>query len=144
MGKELISRDALERIVKRAAELQAGERDIGDGLTTAEVLAMGKDVGIPDRFLRQAMLEEQTRTAPELATGTWAWLTGPRSIVAHRVVPGDRDAVERAISRCMTEEEMLQLKRRFSDRTSWEPKAGAFASIQRALAGKRRYSLASE
>ena len=63
MGKELISRDALERIVERAAELQAGERDIGDGLTTAEVLAMGKDVGIPDRFLRQAMLEEQTRTA---------------------------------------------------------------------------------
>jgi hypothetical protein len=143
MGKDLISRDAFERIVKRAAELQAGERDIGEGLTTDEVLAMGKDVGIPDRFLRQAMLEEQTRTAPEIAPGTWTWLTGPRSIVAHRVVPGDRDAVERAISRWMTDEEMLQLKRRFADRTSWEPKAGAFASIQRALAGKRRYSLAS-
>jgi hypothetical protein len=142
-GKDLISRDALERIIQRAAELQAGERDIGEGLTSNEVLALGKDVGIPDRYLRQAMLEEQTRTAPELATGTWAWLTGPRSIVAHRVVPGDRDAVERSISRCMTEEEMLQLKRRYADRTSWEPKAGAFASIQRALAGKRRYSLAS-
>src|SRR5438552_711889 len=88
MGKDLISRDALERIIKRAAELQAGEREIGEGLTTSEVLALGKDVGIPDRYLRQAMLEEQTRTAPEVATGTWAWLTGPRSIVAHRVVPG--------------------------------------------------------
>ena len=142
-GKDLISRDALERIIQRAAELQAGERDIGEGLTSNEVLALGKDVGIPDRYLRQAMLEEQTRTTPEVVTGTWAWLTGPRSIVAHRVVPGDRDAVERAISRSMTEEEMLQLKRRFPDRTSWEPKAGAFASIQRALAGKRRYSLAS-
>src|SRR5437899_3098139 len=87
MGKDLISRDALERIIKRAAELQAGEREIGEGLTTNEVLALGKDVGIPDRYLRQAMLEEQTRTAPEVATGTWAWLTGPRSIVAHRVVP---------------------------------------------------------
>src|SRR4051812_15628466 len=142
MAKELISRDALERIVKRAAELQAGERDIGDGLTTDEVLAMGKDVGIPDRFLRQAMLEEQTRTAPEVVTGTWAWLTGPRSIVAHRVVPGDRAAVERELSRWMTDEELLQPKRHFADRTSWEPKAGAFASIQRALAGRRRYSLA--
>ena len=142
-GKDLISRDALERIIKRAAELQADERDIGEGLTSHEVLALGKDVGIPDRYLRQAMLEEQTRTTPELATGTWAWLTGPRSIVAHRVVPGDRDAVERAITRSMTEEVMLQLKRRFPDRTSWEPKAGALASIQRALAGKRRYSLAS-
>jgi len=142
MGKDLISREALERIIKRAAELQAGEHDVGDGLTNNEVLALGKDVGIPDRFLRQAILEEQTRTAPDVATGTWAWLTGPRSIVAHRVVPGDHDAVERALRRWMTEDELLQPKRHFADRTSWEPKAGAFASIQRALAGRRRYSLA--
>src|SRR5712691_10619238 len=142
MVKDLISREALERIIKRAAELQAGEHDVGDGLTNNEVLALGKDVGIPDRYLRQAILEEQTRTAPEVATGTWAWLTGPRSIVAHRVVPGDREAVERALSRWMTEDELLQPKRHFADRTSWEPKAGAFASIQRALAGRRRYSLA--
>src|SRR5213592_294218 len=99
MGKDLISRDALERIIKRAAELQAGEREIGEGLTTNEVLALGKDVGIPDRYLRQAILEEQTRIVPDVATGTWAWLTGPRSIVAHRVVPGERAAVERELSR---------------------------------------------
>lgn len=139
---DLISQEALERIIKRAAELQAGEHDVGEGLTSNEVLALGKDVGIPDRYLRQAMLEEQTRTAPEVAVGTWAWLTGPRSVVAHRVVPGDRAAVERALSRWMVEEELLQPKRHYADRTSWEPKAGAFASIQRALAGGRRYSLA--
>ncbi len=120
MGKDLVSREALERIIKRAAELQAGEHDVGDGLTNNEVLALGKDVGIPDRYLRQAMLEEQTRIAPDVATGTWAWLTGPRSIVAHRVVPGDRAAVERALSRWMTEEELLQPKRHFADRTSWQ------------------------
>ena len=142
MGKDLISRDALERIIKRAAELQAGEREIGEGLTTSEVLALGKDVGIPDRYLRQAMLEEQTRTAPEVATGTWAWPAGPRSVVAHRVVPGDRAEVERALSRRMIDEELLQPKRQYADRTSWEPKAGPVASIQRALAGRRRYSLA--
>src|SRR6266566_4637779 len=103
MGKDLISQEALERIIKRAAELQAGEHDVGDGLTSNEVLALGKDVGIPDRYLRQAMLEEQTRITPDVATGTWAWLTGPRSIVAHRVVPGDRATVERALTRWMTE-----------------------------------------
>ena len=57
MGKDLISREALERIIQRAAELQAGERDIGDGLTKDEVLALGKDVGIPNRYLQQALLE---------------------------------------------------------------------------------------
>ena len=144
MAGELISRGALERIIQRAAELQAGERDIGEGLTNQEVLALGKDVGIPERYLRQAMLEEQTRTAPEeAARGTWAWLTGPRSVVAHRVVPGDRPAVERAINRWMIDEELLQPKRHYPDRTTWEPKGGAFASIQRALSGRRRYSLAS-
>jgi hypothetical protein len=42
----------------------------------------------------------------------------------------------------MEQEELLQPKRRYPDRTTWEPKAGAFASIQRALAGGRRYALA--
>lgn len=142
MAGDLIRRDALERIIQRAAELQAGERDIGEGLTSGEVLALGKDVGIPERYLRQAMLEEQTRTAPdEAAKGTWAWLTGPRTLSAHRVVPGDRPSVERALARWMTEDELLQPRRRYADRTSWEAKAGAFASIQRVLSG-RRYGLA--
>jgi len=142
MAGELIGREALDRIIKRAAELQASERDIGDGLSEPEVVALGKDVGIPDRFLRQAMLEERTRTTPEATRGTWAWLAGPRSITAHRVVPGERTAVERALNRWMEEEELLQPKRRYPDRTTWEAKAGAFASIQRALAGGRRYTLA--
>ena len=42
-----IDRAALERIMQRAAELQTGERDIGEGLTPEEVLALGKEVGIP-------------------------------------------------------------------------------------------------
>ena len=39
MAGELISREALDRIIQRAAELQTGERDIGDGLTEEELLA---------------------------------------------------------------------------------------------------------
>ena len=139
---DLIDRKALERIVRRAAELQAGSQDVGEGLTSKEVLALGKDVGIPEGYLRQAMLEEQTRSAEEQSVGTWAWLTGPRAVSAHRVVPGDRASVERALNRWMTDEELLQPKRQYADRTTWEPKAGAFASIQRALSGRRRYSLA--
>src|SRR5207244_9710429 len=123
-GGDLISREALERIIKRAAELQAGEHDVGDGLTNNEVLALGKDVGIPDRYLRQAMLEEQTRVAPEVATGTWAWLTGPRSIVAYRVVPGDRAAVVRELRRWVIEGEQLSHIRHLVDRTEWKPQEG--------------------
>lgn len=142
MAGELIGREALERIIKRAAELQAAEREIGDGLSERDVIALGKDVGIPDRYLRQALLEEQTRTAPEGPQGFWAWLTGPDTLVAHRVVPGERASVEAALAHWMQDEEMLQPKRRYPDRTVWEAKGGAFASIQRALSGSKRYVLA--
>ena len=56
-----IDRPALERILQRAAELQAGERDIGHALSPDEVLALGREVGIPDRYLQQALLEERVR-----------------------------------------------------------------------------------
>lgn len=138
MAGELIPRDALDRIIQRAAELQTHERDIGEGLTRDELLALGKDVGIPARYLQQALLEEQTRAPAVAVTGLWAWLAGPGTLSAERVVPGDRLAVERALAHWMGEEESLQLKRRFPDRTTWEPKRGTLASIQRALGGRGR------
>src|SRR3989304_4807814 len=73
-----IDRGALERIVRRAAELQAGERDIGEGLTEQELYALGTDVGIGDRYLRQALLEERTRAVTETERGLLIWLAGPR------------------------------------------------------------------
>jgi hypothetical protein len=143
MASELIRREALERIIQRAAELQAGEQDIGEGLTEPEVLALGQDVGIPSRYLRQALLEERTRPVAEARGGLVGWLLGPGRLAAQRVVSGEPAAVERALDSWMQQEELLQVKRRYPDRTSWEPKVGAFASIQRALgSGGRRFALA--
>ncbi len=143
MAGDLIRREALERIIQRAAELQAGERDIGEGLTESDVLALGQDVGIPARYLRQALLEERTRPLVPERGGALAWLVGPARLSAQRVVAGERDSVERALGSWMQEGELLQVKRRYADRTTWEPKVGAFASIQRALgSGGRRFALA--
>ena len=36
-----IDRAALERIIQRAAELQTTEHDVGDGLTSQELIALG-------------------------------------------------------------------------------------------------------
>jgi hypothetical protein len=143
MGRDLISREALERIIQHAAELQASERDIGDGLSHEEVLALGKEVGIPDRYLVQALLEEETRTVVQAERGVAAALAGPAGLAAARVVPGDRSTVERALGSWLEREELLQVKRRFADYTTWEPKAGAFASLQRAFgAGGKKFALA--
>src|SRR3989442_5316082 len=43
----------------------------------------------------------------------------------------------------MQQQELLQVKRRYPDHTTWEPKVGAFESIQRARGvGARRFALA--
>jgi len=137
MGKDLVAvRAGAYHQARR--ELQAGEHDVGDGLTNNEVLAP-EGRRIPDRYLRQAMLEEQTRIAPDVATGNGR-LPGPRSIV--RTVSSRRSMRGRA-----------RLERWMTERSCCNPngilpngrpgaQAGAFASIQRAFAGKRRYSLA--
>src|SRR5437879_6701983 len=142
MAGELIGREALERIIQRAAELQAGEQDIGEGLSEPELLALGQDVGIPSRYLRQALLEEQTRPPVEARGGLLAWLIGPARVSAQRVVAGEPADVDGALGAWMQQEELLQVKRRYVDHTTWEPKVGAFASIQRALgSGGRRFAL---
>jgi hypothetical protein len=139
---ELISRETLERVIKRAAELQATERDVGDELTEPELLDLGKEVGIPSRYLQQALLEERTKVEVAPANGLSGWLLGPTHLHAERVVPGDKSQVMDAMSRWMQDEELLQVKRRFPDRTSWEPQRGFFASFRRGIGvGGKSYAL---
>lgn len=140
MAGDLISREAFDRIIQRAAELQTGERDIGEGLTEAELLAMGQDVGIPGRYLRQALLEERARALDGPAP-RWSF-AGPAVLAARRVVPGDRTGVEAALTQWMEEQELLRVKRRYPERTTWEPQVGFIATMQRGLrAGGRTYAL---
>ncbi len=125
-----ISREQLERIIQRAAELQAGEMDTGEGITEDDVLKLGSEVGIPGRFLRQAMYEEAAGGAA-LEHGFAARWIGPRMLLAHRVVPGDKAALEQAIGEFMTEEEAMTPKRHLPDRTVWERQKGLFAEMKR-------------
>ncbi|HEX9755188.1 MAG TPA: hypothetical protein VGA42_05745, partial [Gemmatimonadales bacterium] len=89
-GTDRIDRGALERILQRAAELQASEHDIGEGLTSDEVLSLGKEVGIPPIYLRQAMLEERSRVSAPAPSGFWDGVVGPAEVAAVRVVHGDQ------------------------------------------------------
>jgi len=138
-----IDREALERIIRRAAELQAGEQDIGEGLTDQELYQLGQDVGIGDRYLRQALLEERTRVAVEPQRGLLVWLAGPNRVAASRTIPRSRREAEAALQGWMTEGELLQVKRRYPEQTTWEAQQGAYASLKRAFGSRgRRYTLA--
>lgn len=138
-----IDRQALERIIQRAAELQAGEMDTGESMTESELLKLGSDVGIDGRFLRQAMYEEQTGGGGREARGVVARWFGPACVFASRVVAGDKAHVEDAIAQWMTDGEALAVKRRMSDRTVWEQQKGFLANMKRGFGvGGRSYQLA--
>jgi len=137
-----IDRAALERIMQRAAELQAGERDIGEGLTERELMQLGQEVGIPSGYLQQALLEERTRVVATAEPGLASWLAGPARLAVQRTIPGEARLVREGLHRWMTEEELLVVKRRFPEQTSWEPRQDMFSSVRRSLQiGGRSYEL---
>jgi hypothetical protein len=127
-----IDREAFDRVLKRAAELQAHGRDIGDGLTEEEVLALGKEVGIPEAQLRQALLEEQTRVAVPAATSLADRWAGPATILAERVVQGTPATIAPALTAWFAEHEVLVVQRSTGDRISWE-QASSFASAMKRM-----------
>ncbi len=138
-----ISREALERIIHRAAELHTKARDIGDQLTPDEVLELGKEVGIPTRHLQQALLEERARGVTAGDQGMLVKLAGPKRLSAARTVPGQAAEVETALSHWMTEEELLTVKRRYPQGRSWEARKDFLGGLKRSLDfGGRQYALA--
>jgi hypothetical protein len=140
-----IDRAALERIIQRAAELQTAEREMGDSLTSDELIALGREVGIPGRYLQQALLEERTRLGKVGAAGFIERVTGPGKITAQRVVPGDPARVEAALLQWIERNELLCVQRQQPGRITWEPIGGIQAAFRRSTAaigsGKRPFML---
>ncbi len=137
-----IDRAALERIIQRAAELQTSDRDIADELTPDQVLALGREVGIPGRYLQQALLEERTRLVVVQPAGTWERIAGPGQVVAQRVVPGTVADVEAALMEWLEEKELFCVQRRQPGRITWEPLGGLAATLRRSTAALNRGSAA--
>lgn len=142
MSGELIDRAALERIIQRAAELQTGEREIGDGLTESDVLDLGSDVGIPARYLKQALVEERLRRPAAEHHGLAHWLVGPQHVMAERVVAQSVGEAGASLDQWMTQEEGLATLRRSDQHLRWERQKGFVAEVRISLsAGGRSYIL---
>lgn len=140
-----IDRAALERIIQRAAELQTTEREIGDSMTSDELIALGREVGIPGRYLQQALLEERTRLGPAGSAALLEKVAGPGQITAQRVVAGDPHTVEQDLLRWIDRNELFCVQRQQAGRITWEPLGGMQAAIRRSTAafgsGKRPFML---
>lgn len=140
-----VDRAALDRIIRRAAELQTAEREIGETLSSDELISLGREVGIPVRYLQQALLEERARIGSAASAGIMERIAGPGEVRAQRVVPIGPEAAERALIRWMEANELLCIQRQQPGRITWEPIGGIQAAIRRSTAalgaGKRPFML---
>lgn len=141
-----VSSAELERVIRRAAELQFDEgTDVAD-LDTHEVLRIGEEVGLEPRHVRRALAEVQAESLlPALPAdaGLPARLWGPGVVRRSRAVPGAPNEVQERVERHLRERESLRCVRHQAGRSLWEPAAGLLRQMQRALdVGGHGYELA--
>lgn len=142
-SKSPVTRGALERVLARAAELQAAtgeEGESGDALSEEQVLELGREVGLSPEHMRQALAEERVRVAPVEGSGPGYLLFGGNRIAAQRVVRGNPERVLATLDRWMQREEWLRVVRQKADRIVWEPRRGFFGTIRQLVRG-RDYAL---
>src|SRR6476646_10097243 len=130
-----LDRQALERVLARAAELQgAGSLpESGDMISEAQLLEIGNEVGLAPAVLNQALAEERTRINVPEERGLVAQIAGAGFATATRTVPGTPREILASIDAWMQREECLQVQRRFADRITWEPQRGLFGKIRRTV-----------
>lgn len=131
----LLDRQALDRVLARAAELQGASAipESSDLLSESQLLEIGSEVGLSAATLNQALAEERTRVNVPEERGLVAQIAGASFASATRTVPGTQREVLAKVDAWMLREECLQVQRRFADRITWEPQRGLFGKLRRTV-----------
>jgi hypothetical protein len=131
-----ISREQLEKVIHRAAELQSGRGESYDTLDVEEVQRIAEEVGLEGRHVRQALAELRADalmpSRPEdrsLATRLW----GEATVVESRVVPGEPEEVQEKLRSYLTDRESLRCVRDRPGQQVWEPASDLMSQLQRNL-----------
>jgi hypothetical protein len=131
----LLDRQALERVLARAAELQGAGAipESSDLISESQLRDIGNEVGLSAETINQALAEERTRINVPEERGLVAQIAGASFATATRTVPGTQRDVLATIDAWMLREECLQVQRRFVDRITWEPQRGLFGKLRRTV-----------
>src|SRR5712691_43264 len=131
----LLDRQALERVLARAAERQGASAlpDSSDLISESQLQDIGNEVGLNPSTIKQALAEERTRINVPEERGLVAQISGAGFATATRTVPGTPRDVLATIDAWMLRDECLQVQRRFADRITWEPQRGLFGKLRRTV-----------
>ena len=143
-----VSRDDLERVIRRAVELQfeeGAERTGSERLDEGEVLRIAGEVGIEERFVHRALGElraDRLLPAPPDDQSPLVRFFGGATAQTARVVPGTVESIEAEIGEYLRTRETLSPVRSRRGQSVWEPHPGVMAHIARSLRVKGyRYEL---
>ncbi len=128
--------------MRRASELAADETETSEGeLAEAEVYRIAREVGLGERYVRQALAEVRT-TAPQ---GGWLdRALGPERVRAQRVVPGTPDEVADRLDEFMVAGRLLQRVRKSRNFLQYRAAVDWISQLARAAsATSKKYFVAS-
>jgi hypothetical protein len=131
-----VSREQLERVIHRAAELQFGQGESPDRLDSDEVLRIAEEVGLEGRHVRQALAEMRADAMLPSRPGDRslaARLWGEATVVESRVVPGEPEEVLERLGRYLADRESLRCVRQRAGLQVWQPAKDLMSQLQRGL-----------
>jgi hypothetical protein len=128
--RRAIDRAALERVLERAAAMQAPDGD-DDAISEARLVEIAKEVGIDPAHMQLAAAEERARSPMPAERGLGHALAGPAWSAGQRTVRGTVPETLVAIERWMHREERLAVQRRSPDRLTFERRESAAVVLDR-------------
>ena len=130
-----ITREDLQLVIRRAAELYTEETDADERLSEAEVLRIADELGLPGRHVRQALYELPRHRGREGPVERWF---GPEAVVGTRVVPGEPSVVMDRLEDYLVTREFLQVLRRQGEKAVFNPADDAISNVARAVRRPQR------
>ena len=102
-------------------------------MTEAQLVDLGKEVGLSADVLRQAMAEERSRAVVPEERGILGSLTGTATVTASRTVRGTSNQVLSAVDDWMQRNEAREVKRPFGDQLISKPPRDVTAQLRPAF-----------
>ncbi len=126
-----LDQEALERVVRRAAELDAQHGPSVEGVDADAVLAAAEEVGISPEAVRTSLALE--RLGPPLEPARLDRVVGAREVVAERTVSFDADDAFERLDHWLTKGHHLRREQRAGQSGQWRRRGDMAASVARGV-----------
>ena len=136
-----LTRRDFDEVMRRAADLAARDPDSGeDAFSDAEVVRIGREVGLPEQHVRRALAEHRTRGggAGKGRGGGLQMLLLRDEVTASRTIERPRARIRRELDDFMVGGQLLQGVRRKDDLLQYRPAVDWVSRVARAASFRSR------